>query len=72
MIQGGTPRRSAWGQVYAGRKSTWALSHTHAADNVMPVKYFTERGLTRLVDLHRWSRKNIIAPRQAQLVLDRR
>ncbi|MCA1678003.1 MAG: group II intron reverse transcriptase/maturase [Actinobacteria bacterium] len=70
LVKLGAKRRSAWGQVYAGRKSTWALSHAPAVDNAMPVKYFTERGLTRLVDLHRWSRKDIIAPRQAQLVLD--
>jgi len=61
---------SAWGQVYAGRKSTWALSHAPAVDKAMPVKYFTERGLIRLVALHRWSRRDIIAPTEPQLVLD--
>ena len=70
LVKLGVKRRSAWRQVYAGRKSTWALSHTHAVDNAMPVKYFTERGLVRLVDLHCWPRKDIIAPAQAQLVLD--
>lgn len=70
LVALGVKWRSAWGQVYAGRKSTWALSHAPAVDRAMPVKYFTERGLTRLVDLHRWSRRDIIAPRPAQLVLD--
>jgi len=70
LVALGVKRRSAWGQVYAGRKSTWALSHAPAVDLAMPVKYFTERGLIRLVDLHRHARRDIIAPRQAQLVLD--
>ena len=70
LVKLGVKRRSAWGQVYAGRKSTWALSHAPAVDKAMPVKYFTERGLTRLVDLHRRSRRDIIAPRPAQMVLD--
>jgi len=70
LVALGVKRRSAWGQVYAGRKSTWALSHAPAVDKAMPVKYFIGRGLIRLVDLHRWSRRDIIAPRPAQLVLD--
>ena len=69
LVKLGVKRQSAWGQVYAGRKSTWALSHAPAVDRAMPVKYFTERGLTRLVDLHRDRRRDIIAPRPAQLVL---
>jgi group II intron reverse transcriptase/maturase len=70
LIKLGVRRQSAWGQVYAGRRSTWALSHAPAVDKAMPVKYFTERGLTRLVDLHRDRRRDIIAPRRAQMVLD--
>jgi group II intron reverse transcriptase/maturase len=70
LVALGIKWHSAWGQVYAGRKSTWALSHAPAVDRAMPVKYFTEHGLIRLVDLHRWSRRDIIAPRPAQLVLD--
>jgi RNA-directed DNA polymerase len=70
LVKLGVKRQSAWGQVYAGRKSTWRLSHAPAVDKAMPVKYFTERGLTRLVDLHRDGRRDIIAPRPAQLVLD--
>jgi RNA-directed DNA polymerase len=70
LIKLGVRRQSAWGQVYAGRRSTWALSHSPAVDKAMPVKYFTERGLTRLVDLHRDRRRDITAPRRAQMVLD--
>ncbi len=70
LVKLGIARQSAWGQVYAGRRSVWALSHVPAVDRAMPVRYFTERGLTRLVDLHRRFRQDIIAPRPAQLVLD--
>ena len=69
LVALGVKRQSAWRQVYAGRKSTWTLSHTHAVDNAMPVKYFTGCGLVRLVDLHRDSRRDVIAPAQSQLVL---
>jgi len=34
------------------------------------VVFFTVRGLVRLVDLHRYSRQDIIAPVQTQLALD--
>jgi RNA-directed DNA polymerase len=70
LVALGVKRQSAWRQVYAGHKSTWALSHSPAVDKAMPVKYFTAHGLTRLVDLHRHSRKDIVAPVQPQLVLD--
>jgi RNA-directed DNA polymerase len=70
LVALGVKRGSAWQQVYSGHKSWWALSHTHAADHAMPVKYFTERGLTRLVDLHRNNRRDIVAPVQLQMTLD--
>jgi RNA-directed DNA polymerase len=69
LVALGVPRQSAWRQVYAGRKSTWALSHSPAVDKAMPVKFFTARGLVRLVDLHRSSRRDIIAPAQPRLAL---
>ncbi len=65
----GVKRRSAWQQVYAGQRSWWALSHTHAVDNAMPVKYFTARGLIRLVDVHRHNRQDVVVPAQMQMVL---
>jgi RNA-directed DNA polymerase len=70
LVALGVKRQSAWQQVYAGHKSTWALSHSPAVDKAMPVRYFTARGLTRLVDLHRDSRRNVIAPVQPQLALE--
>ncbi len=69
LVALGVKRRSAWRQVYAGRKSTWALSHCPAVDKAMPTAFFTERGLVRLVDLHRRNRRNVIAPVQLQMVL---
>ncbi|HKH55417.1 MAG TPA: group II intron reverse transcriptase/maturase [Propionibacteriaceae bacterium] len=71
LVALGVKRQSAWRQVYEGRKSTWALSHSPAVDRAMPVRYFTQRGLTRLVDLHRDCRRDIIAPVQTQMVLGR-
>jgi RNA-directed DNA polymerase len=72
LVALGIKRQSAWRQVYEGRKSTWALSHSPAVDHAMPVKYFTRRGLIRLVDLHKHHRRDIIAARPAQLVLGER
>jgi len=69
LIKLGVKRRSAWGQVYAGRKSTWALSHSPAVDKAMPVRYFTDRGLIRLVELHRFAHERIAAPSDRQLTL---
>jgi RNA-directed DNA polymerase len=70
LVALGVKRQSAWKQVYVGRKSTWALSHSPAVDKAMPVKFFTERGLIRLVDLHRENRRDVVAPTQLQLELN--
>jgi group II intron reverse transcriptase/maturase len=69
LVKLGVPRRSAWGQVYAGRRSTWTLSHAPAVDKAMPVRHFTDRGLVRLVELHRSAHEHIAAPIDRQLVL---
>jgi RNA-directed DNA polymerase len=69
LVALGVKWQSAWRQVYEGRTSTWALSHSPAVDRAMPVRYFTQRGLTRLVDLHRDCRRDIIAPVQTQMML---
>ncbi len=37
LVALGVKRQSAWRQVYAGRKSTWALSHSPAVNKAMPV-----------------------------------
>jgi RNA-directed DNA polymerase len=69
LILLGVPRQSAWGQVYAGRKSWWALSHTPAVDYGLRNRYFARRGLVSLVDLHRRAHQQIVAPDTAQLAL---
>jgi RNA-directed DNA polymerase len=71
LVALGVKPQSAWRQVYAGRKSTWALSHSPAIDRAMPVAFFTVRGLVRLVALHRRSCRDIVAPAQQQLALER-
>ncbi len=70
LVALGVKRPSAWHQVYAGRKSTWALSHSPAVDKAMPTVFFTARGLIRLVALHRRSRRSVVAPIQPQLALE--
>lgn len=69
LVKLGVKPRSAWGQVYKGRRATWALSHAPAVDRAMPVRYFTERGLARLVDLHHLAHEHIAAPVKRQLEL---
>jgi RNA-directed DNA polymerase len=70
LVKLGVKPRSAWGQVYKGRRSTWALSHAPAVDKAMPVRYFTDRGLMRLVELHRLAHEHIAAPIKRQLTLE--
>jgi RNA-directed DNA polymerase len=70
LVALGVPRQSAWRQVYAGRKSWWALSHTHAVDHGLRNAYFAERGLVSLVERHRRTRRDVVAPTQPQLALE--
>jgi RNA-directed DNA polymerase len=69
LIKLGVKRESVWRQIYSGRKSWWALSHTHAVDQGLRNAYFAERGLVFLVDLHRDTRQQIAAPDPPQLAL---
>ena len=62
LIALGVKPKSAWRQVYAGRKSWWALSHTHAVDQGLRNTYFAKRGLIFRVDLHRNAHQEIVAP----------
>lgn len=43
LIALGVKRESVWRQLYAGRKSWWALSHTHAVDQGVRNAYFAKR-----------------------------
>ena len=69
LIALGVKRESVWRQLYAGRKSWWALSHTHAVDQGLRNAYFAKRGLIFLVDLHRHAHQHIVAPEPPQLAL---
>lgn len=70
LIALGFKQSTAWRRVYEGRKSTWALSHDPAVDYAIQTKFFTERGLVRLLDMHHKTSRDIAAPAQAQLALE--
>ena len=53
LIQLGVSRRTAWHQVYAGRKSVWALSHTWAVDQALRNSYWDALGLQSLLRRYR-------------------
>lgn len=63
----GVAERTAWGTVYHGHRSLWALSRTPAVDRALRNAYFTERGLPSL--LEEWHRLQPIAPAQLALAL---
>jgi RNA-directed DNA polymerase len=66
----GVARQTAWRRVYAGRKSLWALSHDPAVDRGLRNRFFAERGLVALVDLHRRAHPDVVAPTSPQLALE--
>jgi hypothetical protein len=65
----GVNRRAAWRGVYQGRRSWWALSHSYPVDQGLRVRYFTDRGLLLLVDMHHRAHQDIVAPDPPQLAL---
>jgi RNA-directed DNA polymerase len=69
LIALGVKRQSAWQGVYKDRRSLWALSHIPQVDHALRTRYFTDRGLVLLVELHRHARE-IVAPAQLQLALE--
>jgi RNA-directed DNA polymerase len=69
LIKLGVKRDSVWRQLYSGRKSWWALSHTHAVDQGLRNAYFAKRGLIFLVDRHRQAHQQIVVPDPPQLAL---
>ena len=69
LIALGVKRESAWRQIYSGRKSWWALSHTHAVDHGLRNRFFAERGLISVVELHHHRHEPIAAPDTPQLAL---
>ena len=69
LIKLGVKRDSVWRQLYSGRKSWWALSHTHVVDQGLRNTYFAKRGLICLVDSHRDAHQHVVVPEPPQLAL---
>jgi len=70
LVALGVKPQSAWHAVYAGNKSTWALSHAPAVDHGLRNAYFAERGLVSLAGLHRYKRPPISAPAHPTMALE--
>jgi group II intron reverse transcriptase/maturase len=62
LIRLGVNTKTAWGSVYGGRKSIWALSHCAAVDRGLRNAYFAERGLVSVLDRWRLKQPDIVAP----------
>jgi RNA-directed DNA polymerase len=70
LIALGVKPKTAWRNVYDGRKSLWALAHAPAVDRGLRNAYFAERGLVPLEQ--RWwkHQEHIAAPAQLSLCWD--
>jgi len=53
LIRLGVRRRTAWHRTYAGRKSTWALSHDTAVESALTPAHFAGLGLLSLEEMWR-------------------
>jgi len=69
LIALGVKRRPAWKGIYQGNRSWWALSHSYPVDQGLRTRYFTDRGLLLVVDIHHRRHQEIVAPVQPQMVL---
>jgi RNA-directed DNA polymerase len=63
----GVKRHTAWNNVYDGRKSLWALSHTSAVNQGLRNAYFAERDLVSLAE--RWEKHAHLIAAPVQLLL---
>ena len=70
LIKLGVKPKTAWRNVYDGRKSLWALSHVPAVDRGLRNAYFAERGLVPLEQRWRVEQERIAAPGQLTLPWD--
>jgi RNA-directed DNA polymerase len=70
LIALGVGYRAAWQGVYSGRRSLWALSHIPQVDRALRPRFFTDRGLVSLVELHHHTHQEIVAPTHEQLALE--
>jgi RNA-directed DNA polymerase len=69
LIKLGVKPKTAWRNVYDGRKALWALSHAPAVDRGLRNAYFAERGLASLEQRLREAHERIAAPVQLTLAL---
>ena len=69
LISLGISRRKAWTSVYAGRKSTWALSHTSTVDRALRNSHWDARGLVSIELRWRSMQTKVVAPAQLTLEL---
>jgi RNA-directed DNA polymerase len=71
LVKLGVRPKTAWGQVYAGNRRLWALSHCPAVDRGLNNAYFAELGLVSLPDEweHRHLRTIVTVPVQQCLAL---
>ena len=70
LVALGVKPQSAWRAVYAGKKSTWALSHAPAVDHGLRNAFFAARGLVSVADLHRNRRPALTAPAHPIMALE--
>jgi hypothetical protein len=70
LVALGVKPQSASRAVYAGKKSTWALSHAPAVDHGLRNAYFAKRGLISVAGLHRNRRPAISAPAHPIMALE--
>jgi RNA-directed DNA polymerase len=70
LVTLGVKPHAAWHAVYAGKKSTWALSHAPAVDNALRNAYFARRGLVSVAKLHSDKRPAVNAPAHPTMALE--
>ncbi len=69
LIQHGIWPKSAWRNVYKGRKSFWAMSHMATVDRALPNSHWDARGLESLERRYRLIAARRVAPVQLTLAL---
>ena len=67
LIRLGIKPKTAWRNVYEGRKSLWALSHDPAVERGLRNAYFADRGLVTLLGRFKATWAPIVAPPQLTL-----
>ncbi|HEU0079112.1 MAG TPA: group II intron reverse transcriptase/maturase [Longimicrobiaceae bacterium] len=68
LIRMGARPKTAWREIYKGRKSLWALSHCGPVDHALGKTYFKQQGLLCLRETY-CKMNALVAPMQMQLAL---